>query len=330
MTDPVFSRRIQVQQVEGGANGLWFLLPMALLMAPPLAGGAWFMDLDGWAGALGVCLCIALALAMCLIGLVAGFWFEGRLRAWRGKAPLFNEMTQVDIDENGITVDALGSVAWIDVLAIEGIPDSSSCLVVHTRPLRKLMMSTPLDELAHVIQHYMTQERSPPQDGRAPLLQVRAVVFSWRRFITWIWAGYALAGALGLLMLQNANNAGFFKTLVALGVLMPLSAWLVWMIPFAQLGMLAPGRTRAFELESAVLRSTDGAVRIDLRGAQAESRCVSGLGYDFSFVSIRSKNSARLDLLLDDAERHALLDALQECCRMSGANHANEAHSDLR
>lgn len=26
-------------------------------------------------------------------------------------------------------------------------------------------------------------------------------------------------------MLQNANNAGFFKALVALGVLMPLSAW---------------------------------------------------------------------------------------------------------
>lgn len=330
MTDPVFSRCIQVQQVEAGAKGLWFLLPMVLLTAPPLAGAAWFMDRDGWAGTLGVCLCIALALAMCMVGLVAGFWFEGRLRAWRGKAPLFSETTQVDIHENGITVDALGLVAWIDVLAIEGIPDSSSCLVVHTRPFHKLMMSAPVDELAHVIQHYMTQETSPRQHDRTALLQVRAVVFSWRRFITWIWAGYALAGALGLLILQNANDAGFFKTLVALGVLMPLSAWLVWMIPFAQLGMFAPGRTRAFELESAVLRSTDGAVRIDLSGAQIESRCVSGLGYDFSFVSICSENSARLDLLLDDAERHALIDALQECCRIAGASHANEAHSDLR
>lgn len=98
---------------------------------------------------------------------------------------------------------------------------------------------------------------------------------------------------------------------------------------FAQLGVSATGRKRAVEVESAVSRSTDGAVRIVLSGARIESRCASRLGYNFSFVNISSESSARLDLLMDDADRHALIAALQECGQRLGANPQNEAQSDF-
>ena len=314
MTSPVFSRRIQVAQMEGGAGGMWVLLLVCiLLMAPPLAAGAWLIEREDVVGVLGVWLSIALTLVVCLVSLLVWAWLDTRWRTWRGKPALFSAMTQVDIDERGLAVQTLGHIEWIDVLAIEGIPDSSSYLVVHTRTFQKLMMSAPVDELAEVISHYLAKKNVPTvAAARSPVLQLRAVVFRWPRFIAWIWAGYAVAGVVGLVLLQHANDAGFFKTLVALGVLLPLSAWLVWMIPLAQLDVLAPSRVRAFELEDAALRSTDDAVRIDLRRARIDLRSVSGLGYDFSFFRVRPEKGPRLDLILGDDDRRALLDVLEQ------------------
>ena len=313
MTSPVFSCRIQVAQMDGGTGGIWALLLVCVfLMAPPLAAGAWLIEREDVFGALGVVLSIALTLVMCLVGLLVWAWLDARWRTWRGKPPLFSAMTQVDIDERGVAVETLGHIEWIDVLAIEGIPDSSSCLVLHTRPFEKLMLSAPVDALAEVISHYLAKKNVPTVAAAgSQVLQLRAVVFRWPRFIAWIWAGYAVAGALGLVLLQHASDAGFFKTLVALGVLVPLSAWLVWMIPLAQLDVLAPSRVRAFELDDAALRSTDDAVRIDLRRARIDLRSVSGLGYEFSFFSVRPDKGARLDLILADDDRRALRDVLE-------------------
>lgn len=324
MNPPVFSRHIKVDQVDGGTGGLWVLLLIGmLLMGPALATGGWFMDREGVIGVLGVCLAIALAFVMLLVSLVVWAWLDIRWRAWRGKPELFSATTQVDIDARGIAVQALGHVEWIDVLAIESIPDSSSQLIVHTRPFHKLMMAAPLEELSEVIAHYLAQKKSvPPADARSQVLQTRALVFSWPRFIAWIWAGYAVAGAIALAVLQHAGDAGFAKTLVALAVLVPLSAWLVWMVPLARLDILAPGRVRAFELEGAALRSTDDAWRIDLRSARVGHRRVSGIGYEFSFISVRPQKGARLDLLLGDDDRRALLDVLQQRGLMPPPPHA--------
>ncbi|MFM9924401.1 hypothetical protein VLK31_15510 [Variovorax sp. H27-G14] len=322
MNPPVFSRSIKVDQVDGGAGGIWVLVVLStVLVGPVLAGGAWFMDREGAVGALGGGLSIALAFVMLLVSLAVWMWVDTGWRALRGKPALFSATTQVDIDQRGISVQSLGHVDWPDVLAIESIPDSSTHLVVHTRTFQKLMLAAPLDELAEVVQHYLAQKSVPPVNDRSAVLRTRAVVFSWPRFMAWIWTGYAVAGALGLAVLLNANDVGFLKTLVALGVLMPLSAWLMWMVPFAQLNVFAPSRVRAFELEGAALRSTDDAWRIDLRRARIGNRQVSGIGYDFSFISVRPHKGARLDLLLPDDDRRALIDVLQQRGLMQPAVH---------
>lgn len=317
MGSPVFSRRVHVTQFDGAL--IWpTLVVCALYTALVMAATVWIIDMEatGWYIALGMVVWLAL-FVLWLVGLVvvvrAWIWVETRwLRAGKARPKPFDATAQVDIGEDGFSVEGLGRVDWIDVLTIEGIPDSDSYLIVHTRPFRKLMLAAPVDELAPVINHYL-ELKSNAEPTRAGTLQSRAMVVCWRCFLAWIWAGYVLAGAAGIAVFSNASDAGFLKTMVALCVLLPLTAWLVWAIPFAQVSTFAASRVRAFELDGTQLRSTDGQWHADLMQARVSYRQVSGVGYAFFLLAVRPKAGKRLDLLLEgNADQEALLDALRE------------------
>ncbi|MDH6166757.1 hypothetical protein M2282_001904 [Variovorax boronicumulans] len=317
MSAPVFSQRIQVTQPD--ASGIWpILLLCAAYTALIFVGAAWLIDPDatGWYIALGMVAMIGLFAAW-LVGLVfvvrAWIWVETHwLRLAKSRPKLFNEKTLVDIGEEGFSVQGLGCVEWIDVLSLEGIPDSDNYLIVHTRPFKKLMLTAPVDELVPVFNHYLAQRSNA---GAMPkgILQSRAMLFCWRCFLAWVWAGYALAGAAGIAMLLHAPDVGFLKTVVALCVLLPMIAWLVWAIPFSRISTFSHSRVRAFQLDNTQLRSIDGDWQIDLRQARVSHRRAKGLGYEFDFLAIRPKAGKSLDLLLEGgADQEALLDALSE------------------
>jgi UPF0716 family protein affecting phage T7 exclusion len=317
MSSPIFSRSIQVTQTD--ASGIWPILLLCTAYSVLIVGAAsWAIDPDakGWYIALGMVIMLAF-IALWLVGLVvvvrAWIWVEKHwLQSAKGRAKAFNECTRVDIGEGGFSVQGLGHVDWIDVLTLEGIPDSDNYLIVHTRPFRKLMLTAPVDELAPVINHYLAL-RSSVKATRTGTLQSRAMVFCWRCFLAWIWAGYALAGAAGIALLLNVSDAGFMKTMVGLCVLMPLIAWLVWAIPVSQISTFSHSRVRAFELDGARLRSIDGAWQFDLLRARVSRRRASGIGYEFTFMTIRPESGKRLDLILEGgADQEALLDALSD------------------
>ncbi|BEP40844.1 hypothetical protein [Variovorax sp. V15] len=314
---PVFSRRIQVTQPD--AAGIWPILLLCLAYTLVLvAASVWLIDLDatGWSSALNLLAWFAL-FALWLVGLVvvvrAWLWLETLWRRPGKRRPkLFNENAQVDIDEAGLSVQGLGHVDWIDVLSLEGIPDSDNYLVVHTRPFGKLLLTVPVDDVAPVLNHYLSLRAAPTQPATGAL-QSRALVFCWRCFLAWIAAGYLLGGAAAIALLFNASDAGFLKTLVGLCVIVPLAAWLVWFIPLGQISTFAPSRVRAFELVGTQLRSTDGSWQADLQHASVSRRRAKGIGYDFSFIAIRPPQGKRLDLLLEGgADQEALLDALAD------------------
>lgn len=317
MSPPVFSRRIQVTQHDGVVVWPILLLCAAYTLLMGVAG-VWAIDLEakGWYIALGMVAWLAI-FALWLVGLVvvvrAWIWLETLwLKPGQRRPKPFNETAQVDVGESGLSVQGLGHVDWIDVLTFEGIPDSDSYLVVHTRPFKKLMLTVPVDDLVPVINHYLSLRASPTPTANGAL-QSRAMVFCWRCFQAWIAAGYALAGVAAIALLFNGANAGFLKTMVGLCVVVPLAAWLVWFVPFGQISTFAPSRVRAFELEGTRLRSTDGLWQADLRQAQVRRRHVSGLGYAFSFLAIRPQTGKNLDLILEGgADQQALLDALYE------------------
>jgi hypothetical protein len=317
MSLPTFSRSIQVTQTD--ASGIWPILVLCMAYsALMVAGAAWVIDLDakGWYIARDMLAMLAL-MALWLVGLVvvvrAWIWVETHwLQSAKGRAKAFNECTRVDIGEGGFSVQGLGHVDWIDVLALEGIPDSDNYLIVHTRPFRKLMLTAPVDELAPVINHYLAL-RSSVKATQAGRLQSRAMVFCWRCFLAWIWAGYGLAGAAGIALLLNVSDAGFMKTMVGLCVLMPLIAWLVWAIPVSQISTFSHSRVRAFELDGTRLRSIDGEWQFDLLRARVSRRRASGIGYEFTFLTIRPESGKGLDLILEGgADQEALLDALSD------------------
>jgi len=317
MNRPVFSRKIPVTQMDARGIGAIVVLCTAYSFLMVM-GSAWLFDEDatGWHAVLstvGLLVLIAVWMVGLLVVAAAWIWVEERwLASVKRRPKAFSGSAQVDIGENGLSVQGLGHVGWIDVLTIEGIPDSDNYLVVHTRPFAKLMLTAPVDELAPVINHYLAL-KSGAGSMPAGTLQSRAIVFCWRCFVAWIAAGYVLAAAVGVALVVYAPDVGFLKTVVALCVLMPMIAWLVWAIPFAQIGILSHSRVRAFELDGTQLRSIDGTWHADLLEARVSHRHASGLGYEFDFLAIRPKAGKNLDLLLEGgADQEALLAALRE------------------
>ncbi len=320
---PGFAGRIPVSQA-GGEVQLFAMLGFSMLAAAPfLAGAVWCMDdnATGWRAGLlvaGGLVLIVLAIVAMFAGFVGWMMVEAWWQRWRGHPEPFNQTTAVDIGAHGLSVEGLGHAGWRDVLAIEGVPDSDSHRIVHTRPFGKLLLQAPVDVLAPVFDCHLA--RPPTTDGNEPAL--RALVFHWPGFRAWIWAGYALAAGVAAAMLVGNPGAGAFKTLVALGLLTPLTAWLVWWIPFGQLGAFSAKRVRAFELDGSVLRCTDGHWTVDLRQRPATHHHVRGLGYEIEFLTLRPRKGGRFDLVLGtDPSHHALLATLDERALLSSHEH---------
>lgn len=170
-----------------------------------MVSGMWLLDLgsSGWLGAVGMLVLSVIVTVVMLGSVVLWSVLEERWRSWRGHAASFSETTQVDINARGLSIRGLGSVRWADVLSIEDIPDSESCLIVHTRPFGELLLEAPAQELGTLINHHMSTQTGP-KPSEAPLagsLRFRAVVFHWPRFRAWVMAGYLLAGAMGAALL---------------------------------------------------------------------------------------------------------------------------------
>jgi hypothetical protein len=314
MNEPRFDARIPVSQTGADIHFVGMLGFSMLCAAPFFAAALWFADESptGWRAAASALAGVGLILVACvamLAGLVGWMVLETKWRRWRGQPDLFNETTAVAVGPLGLTIDGLGHADWADVLSTEGVPDSDSHLILHTRPFGKVMLQAPLDTLAATVAHYLDR----PGDAEPADTPLRAIVFSWPRFCAWIWTGYALAGAVAVGLIFVNPHAGTFKTLVALGVLMPLTAWLVWWIPFAQLGTFSAKRVRAFTLDGTELRSTDGRWAVDLRQHPAVYREARGVGYALEFLTLRPREGGRFDIVLGQApEHHALLSTLRD------------------
>ena len=307
---PAFTGRIPVSQMGAGGGLVDLVGPLAcgfVLAAPFFAGFVWTIDdnAKGWRFAA----LIVAGLLMVLLGtvaLMAGFVAWMRIAPWwrrkRGLPEEFSRTTKVEIGSRGLRVNGLGQIHWRDVLATEGVPDSDSYLIVHTRLFGRLLLQAPLDALRPVFAHHMAQ----PPATRSETLSVRAIVFHWPRFRAWIWLGYALAGAVAVALLLHSPDAGLFKTLVGLCVT-PFIAHFVWWIPFDQLSTFSAKRVRAFVLEGSVLRSTDGGWSVDLRQRPAVHRRACGFGYDIEFLTLRPREGGRFDLVLDTDATHSEL-----------------------
>jgi len=253
-----------------------------------------------------------------LLGLVLGsilmMWSEVSARRARGLPKLFHATTKVDISAAGISVEGLGLAAWGDLLGFERVPDSETYLMVHTRQFENLMLDAPTELLIPLLTYHM--DRPPGQGTNAvagslapDVIRCKAVVFHWPAFMAWIWAGYLVAAAVGVAMLtvpeaERAQNVGLMM------FVLPATAWLVWAIPFTQLGMFAARRVRWFELSDARLRSTDGTWDLDLQHVKVRHRRSSGAGFALDFLSLRPATGRGLDILVDTCDARAMLDAI--------------------
>ena len=316
---PHYAADTSVSQVGSGVS-LTGLLGLSMLCAAP---GMWLAvqfdaEATGWRAAyasLGMFSGIALSMMGMVGGMVLWFVLEHYWLRLRGRVP-FSQTTALRLDAQGLSVAGLGTCPWQEVLSYEGVPDSDSTLIIHTRPYGGLLVHAETDLLLPVLDHYLQATReSALREARLgeadAVLRFKAMVFHWPRFLAWIIAGYGLAGGIGIALLYNAGNAGLLKTVVGLVVLLPLSAWLLWTIPFWQLSLFGARRTRAFELAGHTLRSLDDAWQLDLRETRARFRSVSGIGYAMAFFTLRPKRGRRLDLILEAPERDALADALR-------------------
>lgn len=311
---PHYSGRIQVSQSSEDTSDSVGIAVSILAAAPFFAVAVWCMDNEftGWRAAAAVGGAIFLMLLACVamvFGLGAWITLQAARRRRRGQPEPFDRTTMVAIGPHGVSMEGLGHVDWPDVLSFEGIPDSESHLIVHTRPFGPVMLGGPCDMLVPIVQHYLEH----PGVSGAVVPPVRAVVFSWPWFRSWIWAGYALAAAMVVAMLLANPDAGALKTMSALFLVPVMTAWLVWSIPFGRLSTFSARRVSAFVLNDTVLRDTCGRWTIDLRRQPAQYRQASGIGYRVAFLTLRPLDGARIDLVLEASPEHnALLDALDE------------------
>lgn len=283
-----------------------------------MVGGVWLIDAEatgllGFLAGLGMLVFVVLSIVACFGGLLLWMWIEQAWDRWRGHQ-FFDASTTLRMDSQGFCVEGLGTVAWPDVLALEGVPDSDSALIVHTRPFSGLLLQHDVDALLPVLQHYMglceQQMRQDCANDAPQQGQVKALPFYWPGFLVWVGAGYVAAGAVWFALVLGSNR-GVVGTVLGGLVLAVMVAWLVWAIPFAQLSTFSPKRIRAFALEGTQLASTDGRWRWDLRTCRVRYRHKRGVGFNLSFVSIRPAKGRGLDLLLEPADMTWLVQRLQ-------------------
>lgn len=304
-----FDKVIQVSQVPsaGGVLGMFIfagIMPLGpiWLFAPFFEGGAEAGLLMGLVHFACVILWGLLGVASMFFGFFVWYVIETRWQAWRKTTP-FDAKTRVRIDSLGLHIDGMGSVTWREVLDLEGIPDSSSAIIVHTTGLKSVMLREELDVILPVLQHHMAAHAElssalPVEHTADAELGFKALVFSWNRFNLWMWSGHAMAGVVAVTILYDGRKGVVVDFLVAL-LLYAMVAGLIRAIPIFQLDTMGSRRVRSFALrgcELTVLGETDV---VDLKGARITRRNRSGLGYQMDFFSIRPRRGRKLDLMAD-------------------------------
>jgi hypothetical protein len=319
---PRFDRRIHVGHVDGSGGIGGMLVASAIGSLPGLGLFATMRNADpaqsSWwhsvATTLGVIGAVVLALIGVCVGLFVYYLLEQRWMTWRGKRS-FTGDTRVRVDEDGLLIEALGLNVWAEVLGWEGVPDSDHYLVVHTQRFGSMLLSAPVAPLVKALAHHQAAARIKAVADASdvfgqPDFDFTALVFSWPRFRTWIWAGYLLAVALALALLSGAADHGAFKTLVGIALACPLVAWLVWMIPMSRFGVLAGRALRAFRLKGHRLETRDG-WQADLHQSRVIVQARAGIGYDLSFITIVPHDGRRQDVVVAEPERSALIAQMQ-------------------
>lgn len=253
-------------------------------------------------------------------GLLAYHVWEEFWRKKSGQAKPFSQKTLVTMDENGITIRGLGIATWLDITGYEYIPDNASQLIIYARQYGRLMLSHDTSSLTVVLDYYLSQSREQELQhataSRATPLLFKAVIFHWPTFYTWILAGYLFSIAVGIGLFFSKpiyDGEDLFKLIVAVVVLMPTCAWLIWSIPFWQLSFFANKRSKTFKLKSEHLVSLDSTIDIDLCLAKVRFVKKSGIGYALSFISIKPQQGKQIDLLVNEEEQvivHGKLKAL--------------------
>lgn len=322
---PGFSGRINVSQLgnQSVEKGEWLRLGCGSVCGMPflVAAGyaAWHMeDETGWRATLlgaGALVLIALAICAAMLGFTLYSRFEAKSDNRPGAPKRFHGATGVNLDADGFFIEALGLVAWRDVLALEGIPDSDSYFIVYTEPYGKLLLTASVDDVIPVFHHYMAAADEQPgivaQEDGAKLFAFKALVFSWPRFMAWIVAGYFFA-ALTVVGMICAGSPDGMKVL-ALPIVAAMVAWLVWSFPFSRIDLFGAQRVAAFVIDDAdQLASIDGRWKIDLRHASIRRRRSSGIGFTIEFISIRPRTGRWLDLILDGGPLSALSEELMK------------------
>ena len=216
----------------------------------------------------------------------------------------------ITIDESGINIKGLDLLKWTDIVGLEGVPDDDHTLFLHTAPYGKLLLHHPADELYKVFNHYLNQQRDAElnqatlnhaQNSTVAAFEFKATLFNWPIFLTVIIFGYLIGIAVTGLLLFYAN-IGFFKNMLAIFLLAPICAYLVWTIPFWQISHFAGKRTKKFVMTQDKLSSKDKAIEVYLLNTKVTFHHKTGIGYKLDFMTIISQNGRRLDLLVEQEE----------------------------
>ncbi|WP_248132928.1 hypothetical protein [Pseudomonas sp. B329] len=189
---------------------------MAMLVLGGLGGVAPFVAMNilaptwgssGWAFTLSIVMSVVLAIC----GLLAPIAVVEALT----KHKTFNAHTvKLHIGPTGLMVPGLANVPWSEVLATEGIPDSSTSIVIQTASHLKWLVQTTLpsdleNSLLPVLRHYMDLCAKTSET-----LVARVKPFKRPVFYCLIILGYVLGVIIAVLILILNNNRGFISQLV--------------------------------------------------------------------------------------------------------------------
>ncbi len=226
--------------------------------------------------------------------------------------PIFSAVTQVRLDEKGFRVEGLGIVPWDEVLALEGPTNGKSPMLVETVRFNNLVLDqVEVLEFAPVLIYYMTLYEKAVSNSswceKNHSFVFRALPFRWMAFQFFINLGFLVGGTTFWLVLFASYHDGWLVPIFFSAVVGGCTAYAIWLWPFMRIKNLTRGHIKSFQCREKLLSSSDGKIQIDLGTSTIRYMLRTGIGYDFQFISIKSKEGKRLNLLMDLVGTRALM-----------------------
>jgi hypothetical protein len=249
---------------------------------------------------------------MFLVGVFVPFLIEQLLSPGKN----FMGNSQVKIDRQGIEIAELGKLNWQNILSIEGIPDCSYAIIVHTANMGSLLLTdTPEMISDHILPalnaHLLGNKGVGSVSGAVSIYRV--VPFAWTYFRTLIITGYLLGGLAGIAAVVGGNTA--FKSVVGLFLFPPMIAYLIWMPAFSLLSLGSEKKVSVLTIDEERLVSMDGKINIELKNASFKLRSVSGIGYSFEFATLSSTHGKRVYFVPYDNSWEQFVSRLNSICK---------------